>query len=214
MSGIRTPRGRSAAYRVLWQWPLRSPRRALGCIAIVAVLAIALNMLAGALTSPSSTGAPADQRAAAGTSAPTAPTPALSPGLPARPTGTAPPATRETPQPGPGNGSGADEEGARDAAARWVAAWSENRSNGMRRWLDGLDPLTTEQYLSVLGTVDLANLPDAPPVGGEDGVDVISAGGRSAVVDVHLEDESSIRLSLVRASAGWLVSNAEPVVPT
>ena len=42
---IRTPRGRSAAYRALWQWPLRSPAR-LGLTAIF-LLALVVGAVAG-----------------------------------------------------------------------------------------------------------------------------------------------------------------------
>ena len=42
---IRTPRGRSAAYRALWQWPLRSPAR-LG-LTVVLVLAVVVGAVAG-----------------------------------------------------------------------------------------------------------------------------------------------------------------------
>ena len=37
---IRTPRGRSAAYRALWQWPLRSPARLGLCVVLVLAAAV------------------------------------------------------------------------------------------------------------------------------------------------------------------------------
>ena len=42
---IRTPRGRSAAYRAIWQWPLRSPVRL--ALVVVAVLAVAVGTTIG-----------------------------------------------------------------------------------------------------------------------------------------------------------------------
>ena len=42
---IRTPRGRSAAYRALWQWPLRSPAR----LGLTAIFLLALVVAAAGL---------------------------------------------------------------------------------------------------------------------------------------------------------------------
>jgi len=49
---VRSPRGRGAAYRSLWQWPLRSPARLIGCLALVLLVALGVNHALGVLSGP------------------------------------------------------------------------------------------------------------------------------------------------------------------
>ena len=62
---VRSPRGRSAAYRALWQWPLRSPAR-LGLCAVLVVAAVVGAVTGiGALRGPRPEGSVAARWAAA-----------------------------------------------------------------------------------------------------------------------------------------------------
>ena len=53
---IRSPHGRSAAYRALWQWPLRSPARlaltAIGVLAVLVGATIGIGMTNGSVALP------------------------------------------------------------------------------------------------------------------------------------------------------------------
>ena len=53
---IRSPHGRSAAYRALWQWPLRSPARlaltAIGVLAVLVAATIGIGMTNGSVALP------------------------------------------------------------------------------------------------------------------------------------------------------------------
>ncbi|MFC7661192.1 hypothetical protein ACFQV8_38935 [Pseudonocardia benzenivorans] len=62
---IRSPRGRSAAYRALWQWPLRSPLRLAGTVVVVIALA-ALVSVAITATKPASAARPTAGQPSAG----------------------------------------------------------------------------------------------------------------------------------------------------
>ncbi|SHK82355.1 hypothetical protein SAMN05443637_112205 [Pseudonocardia thermophila] len=148
---IRTPHGRAAAYRAVWQWPLRSPAR-LAITAVVAVAVVAaVSFGIGALT-PDRTG-PLD--------GPTRATPtarSLPPGTSYTPAPTAlppVPALRPTELP-----LSAAPPAAVDAALRWTRAWVRPpEGTTAQQWLEGLRPLTTPEYLGVLSTVDPANIP-------------------------------------------------------
>jgi hypothetical protein len=143
---IRSPHGRAAAYRALWQWPLRSPRRLAATALALLVLAGAATYGIGNLTAGLRSGGGSGLAArATGTAsaapAPTAlaPVPALQPT--ALPLSKAPPA-------------------ALDVARRWARAWvrpAAGTSTG--QWLAGLRGTTTDEYLGVLAGVDPSNIP-------------------------------------------------------
>ena len=84
---IRSPRGRGAAYRSVWQWPLRSPARLIGCGVALVVVLIGVNSLLGLAGIRHSGGL-------LGTTGPTATTPAK-PGAPRGPA--AAPTTESSP---------------------------------------------------------------------------------------------------------------------
>ena len=53
---IRSPKGRGAAYRALWQWPLRSPARLVGCLIVLLIVGVGLNAATGLLRTKHSGG--------------------------------------------------------------------------------------------------------------------------------------------------------------
>ncbi len=152
---IRSPKGRGAAYRALWQWPLRSPARLVGCLVVLLALAIGLNAatgligarhggggLFGSMSKPAA--APATQPGA-----PTAPRPANPTRLPpvAELTPTQLPVAQAPPA-------------ALTAATKWTQAWAKHPDGTTTQtWVKGLRPWTTEEYLGMLSTVDPANVP-------------------------------------------------------
>jgi hypothetical protein len=152
---IRTPKGRGAAYRPLWQWPLRSPGRLVGCLVALLALLVIGNALFGHLlhrpsggllggTSSAQQAAPTLEPAAPPQAAPAQPTrlpevPALTPTE--LPKADAPPAALTT-------------------ATRWTQAWARHPAGTTTEaWVDRLRPYTTDEYLGVLATVDPSNVP-------------------------------------------------------
>jgi hypothetical protein len=211
---IRSPRGRGAAYRALWQWPLRSPARLIGCGVALVVVLVGLNALlgltgirhpGGLLGTTSATGpvqaksaAPRAPAAAAPTRLP--PVPELTPAV--LPLSKAPPA-------------------ALAVATKWTQAWAKHPpGTTTQTWVNGLKPFTTEEYLGVLDTVDPANVPATKVTGPARAVAVAPSSVR---VDVPTDALTLVVLvvdtgSSTGANAGgeWRVAGydrAEPTTP-
>jgi hypothetical protein len=149
---IRTPKGRGAAYRPLWQWPLRSPARLIGCLVVLIGLAVAGNLVLGNVFQSrgggifADTGSPAPARSAPGAAA-------VSPAPPAR----LPPVPELAPRRLPDS---AAPPAALTAATRWTRAWAHHPPGTTAAdWVNGLRPYTTEEYLGVLSSVDPSNVP-------------------------------------------------------
>jgi hypothetical protein len=193
---IRAPRGRSAAYRTLWQWPLRSPAR-LG-LCVVFGLAVVVGAVAGigALRGVTAVGS-----AVAGGSAatPTAETPTG--GRPAVVTPTVLPPVKElTPTSLPVSSA---PSAALSVAARWAGAWVDHpQGTTPQQWVDGLRPFTTDEYLGVLTGVDPTNIP-ATKVTGEPRALRVAA--RSVQVRVPTNALTLVVL-VVQTEGGWRVA--------
>jgi hypothetical protein len=89
------------------------------------------------------------------------------------------------------------------AAERWARAWVRPaEGTSARQWLDGLRPLTTEEYLGVLSGVDPENIPATEVVGEAEAVRVADRN-----VQVELEtDALTLRVLVVDTEAGWRVA--------
>lgn len=152
---IRSPRGRGAAYRSVWQWPLRSPARLIGCGVALIVVMIGLNALLG-LTGIRHPGGLLGTANPAGTAARSAP------GTPNRAPATAaptrlPPVAELTPAALP---LAKAPPAALTVATKWTEAWARHPAGTTpQSWVGGLMPYTTPEYLGVLTTVDPANVP-------------------------------------------------------
>jgi hypothetical protein len=194
---IRSPRGRAAAYRALWQWPLRSPARLALTVAVAALAAVALTSGLAALAGPPPPPAPAAAPAPSGPSATARPS-----GAPRTPTPTALPPVPDL-VPTTLAPSSADPE-ALDVAGRWAAAWVRPaEGTTAAQWLAGLRPLTTEEYLGVLGTVDPANVPATQVAGAPRAVRVAESSVRAEVPT----DTVTLLVLVVRTELGeWRVS--------
>ena len=191
---IRTPRGRSAAYRALWQWPLRSPARLGLCVAFVLAGVIGAVAGLGALRGVSAVGsvvtAPGSSVVTPGPSVTRIPT---SPSV-------LPPVAALTPSSLPVSAAPSP---ALSVAARWTAAWV-NHPPGVtsQKWVDGLRPYTTEEYLGVLAGVDPANIPAARVTGEPRAVRVAA---RSVQVEVPTNALTLVVL-VVATEDGWRVA--------
>lgn len=197
---IRTPRGRSAAYRALWQWPLRSPAR-LG-LTVVLLLAVVVGAVAGigALTVRS-----AGTTVASGGAAPTPqPAPPGRAATPVAPT-VLPPVPPLTPSSLP---LSAAPDPALSVAARWAAAWVDHPQGvSAQQWVDGLRPFTTDEYLGVLVGVDPSNIP-ATRVTGEPRATKVAS--RSVQVTVPT-NALTLDVLVVLTDEGWRVAGYDRV---
>jgi hypothetical protein len=191
---IRSPRGRSAAYRVLWQWPLRSPAR-LGFTAVLLLVAVVVGVAGlGALRLPTSGSAVADGPSA------TARPPAGNRTAPSVTPTVLPPVPDLTPSTLPLSAAPAP---ALSAAARWSAAWV-NHKPGMsaQQWVAGLQPFTTDEYLGTLTDVDPANIP-ATKVTGEPRAVRVAARSVSVTVPTNA---LTLTVLVVSTENGWRVA--------
>lgn len=195
---IRSPRGRAAAYRALWQWPLRSPARL--AVTGIALLALALGVSSAltainpptprpaGVTTGTTTTTPDTTRAPQSSSSPPAPT-AL------------PPVSELAPSELPVSSAPA---AALEVAARWSAAWVRPPDGTPAgQWIEGLRPFTTEEYLGVLATVDPGAVPSTVVTGPARAVRVAASS-----VDVEVPtDALTLLVLVVRTENGdWRVS--------
>ncbi|MFE0026755.1 hypothetical protein [Amycolatopsis sp. NPDC059021] len=192
---IRTNRGRTAVYRRLWGWPLRSPRHLIGTLVFLAIVLTALGIvLPKVIGRPASAAGGPDGTSASATPGPglAVPPPAAST-LPTRLTG--PQATPSTAAPS---------QDAIKVAKEWAAAWVKH-PNGITnaQWLEGLRPYTTDEYLPVMSTVDPANIP-ATKVTGEPAVMTSYTSSMKLVVPT---DGPKLSITVVNSPAGWRVSD-------
>ncbi len=198
---IRTPRGRAAAYRAVWQWPLRSPARL--ALTTFAVLALAAGITLGigavrgvpslsarpAGPDAAATGAPASGPAPGAESAPTALPPVAELRPPSLPLSKAPRAALRV-------------------SARWSAAWLRPPpGTTTEEWLDGLRPYTTEEYLPTLACVAPENIPATKVTGEPRPVQVAP---RSVQVEVRT-DATTLLLLVVETEEGWRVAGHDRV---
>lgn len=196
---IRSPKGRGAAYRALWQWPLRSPARLIGCLVVVLGLAIGLNAATGLIGSRSGGGGglfgPMSSPVAA---------PAAQPGAPAAPRPAnptrLPPVAELTPAQLP---LAQAPPAALTAAMKWSQAWAKHPDGTTTQtWVKGLRPWTTSEYLSVLSTVDPANVPATKVTGAAKAVAVSPKSVR-----VEVPTDALTLLVLVTETGGeWRVA--------
>ena len=151
---IRTHRGRSAVYRQVWGWPLRSHRHLAAALAGLLAVAVVLAAVLSALSGPSQRGP------AAGTELPAAGD-----------------AEADAVPPGP-----AAPPEALATARRWAQAWVHHPDGiTAEQWTEQLRPHTTEEYLPLLRSVDPANIPSRAVTGPPRAVSVTA---NSVQVDV------------------------------
>ncbi|GAA4843358.1 hypothetical protein GCM10023201_37650 [Actinomycetospora corticicola] len=185
---IRTRRGRSGAYRALWEWPLHSPARLVLVLAVAALVVVGLTALSGWL---------APRPAGSGTAlgpVPEAPTVTVAP-----PVATPPPELTPTTLP-----LSAAPQSALGVAQRWATAWADHPAGTTAaQWSDRLRPYTTDEYLPTLADVDPANVPGTRVTGLPRAVEV-----RPDSVRVQVPtDAVTLQLLLVQTAPGdWRVA--------
>lgn len=198
---IRTNRGRAAVYRKLWGWPLRSPAHLVGTLVVLVAVVVTLGIVvpqlpgggggSGPNAATGETSRDAGDRTT-GSGSDESDSDSTEP-LPTRLT-----EPRQTPTPDD------PDPAALRVAEEWATAWV-NHPEGMtiEQWLDGLRPYTTEEYLPVMSSVDLANIP-ATKVAGE----ATAATAFTSSVEAEVPtDGPTLSLTVVRTNAGWRVAH-------
>jgi len=208
---IRTNRGRAAVYRKLWAWPLRSPRH----LVVAAVLLVALAAVVGYLV-PRATGPLSGDSARPTVTLSNGVLVTITPGAGAPVGGaqsgsagtatnrTTPSSTSPVPRattPVPSSAPAAPE--ALAVAEAWARAWV-NHPTGMTNdeWIAQLVPLTTEEFLPQLRSVDPVNIPSTSVIGK---AEPVTASVR-AVDATIATDGALLRLTVIATDTGWRVS--------
>ncbi|MGH3624338.1 MAG: hypothetical protein ACRDQ5_21555 [Sciscionella sp.] len=186
---IRTNRGRAAVYRKFWGWPLRSPVHLLATVLAVALVAVVIAVLL-----PNRPGG--GRAEGSGSTLTTSATPTQE-----QPTESTQQTRLSRPVETPSSAPPAPE--ALQVAGNWAEAWV-NHPNGIsnEKWLDGLRPYTTEEYLPVMRSVDPANVPASKVTGA---ARATSSYTSSAEIVVPT-DGGELRLSVIRTPQGWRVA--------
>lgn len=198
---IRMNRGRAAVYRKLWAWPLRSPRHLIGAFVGVVVVATAIGLVMPKATNHRGDAAlrtgPTATRTAGGISS--QPGGAVQPPSTGQPTSTSA-VPRVTTVP-PSSAPPAPEAIA--IAEAWARAWVHHPP-GMtnEQWVAQLAPLTTEEFLPQLHSVDPANIPSTAVVGK---AEAVTASARAVDVTVTT-DGAKLLLTVIATDVGWRVS--------
>ena len=184
---IRSPHGRSAAYRALWQWPLRSPARLV--LTGIVVVALVVGATIGIGATNGSVSLPVGARPTPSAAAVAPPEPVLLPPVPELEPTTLP--------------VSAAPAAALQVASRWARAWVRPPDGTTAaKWLDGLRSTTTDEYLGVLSGVDPGNIPATKVTGA---AKAVSVAPRSLRVQVPT-DALTLVITVVDTDTGWRVS--------
>ena len=195
---IRTNRGRAAVYRRLWGWPLRSPRHLVmtivGFAVVVAVLAIAVAKLSGPAPKPVATNLDPTTT----TTQNVAPAPA-----PTDTSTTSSPLPTRLPAP-PSPSTAAPDPAALDVAVRWTTAWANHPAGvSTYQWLQGMRPYTTEEYMTIMESIDPANVPATKVTGPATAISSVAGS-----IDVRVPTDSGpLAITLIKTDAGWRVTH-------
>ncbi|MFC4946841.1 hypothetical protein [Pseudonocardia sp. GCM10023141] len=199
---IRTPRGRAAAYRGLWQWPLRSPARLAMTLVVVAALAAGLSFALTAAGGGSASGKIPPIAMAPTPTYRSTPQQPLNPSSSPAPTAL-PPVAELQPTALPVSQA---PQAALDVAAAWTAAWVRPPAGTPAgQWLEGLRATTTPEYMGVLAGVDPGNIPSTKVTGPPKAV---SVSPKSVRVEVPT-DALTLTEVLINSDVGWRVSSYE-----
>ena len=185
---IRSPHGRSAAYRALWQWPLRSPARlaltAIGVLAVLVAATIGIGMTNGSVALP------VGARPTPSAAAPVAPPePVLLPPVPELEPTTLP--------------VSAAPAAALQVASRWARAWVRPPDGTTAaKWLDGRQHAEVLVGGGAAQAVDPGNIPATKVTGA---AKAVSVSPRSLRVQVPT-DAVTLVITVVDTDTGWRVS--------
>ncbi|MEU6128166.1 hypothetical protein ABZ805_03230 [Saccharopolyspora sp. NPDC047091] len=189
---IRTHRGRAAVYRRLWGWPLRSPKHLVTAVIVLAAVATAVGLMLpepplarNYRYQPDGT----EQQAAPAPPSPTPAPPRIS--VPNTPPAPVPP----------------DPAGLRVVEA-WGAKWATHPpGTPAGKWVESLRPYTTDEFITVMTSVDPANVPSTRITG-----PAVSLSSTANSIAARLPtDAGDIEVDVMRTEQGWRVSGYNKV---
>jgi hypothetical protein len=188
---IRMNRGRAAVYRRLWAWPLRSPRHLAVAVVTFAVLATVVGILIPENPDPVSARTAASRGTTSSTAQPSRPSSTAS-------SGTQRPAVTTTP---PAPAPPAPE--ALAVASAWANAWV-NHPAGItnEQWTAQLAPLTTDEFIPQLRTIDPSNIPSTRVTGPPTPT---KSTAKAVELDI-VTDGAVLHLTVIATPVGWRVS--------
>lgn len=196
---IRTHRGRAAVYRRIWGAPLRSPKHLIVTVVIMVALVTTVGFVVPKLLpggdAPSPAASESETRWTHEDSGQSAFSPSES--APAEPS-----ETRLTESPlSPTSAPAAPE--AIVAATKWARAWVNHPAGTTsEKWLAGLAPYTTDEYLPVMESVEPKNIP-ASKVTGKAKVTHSTSSSVEAEVPT---DGPKLLITVVKTHDGWRVA--------
>ena len=98
----------------------------------------------------------------------------------------------------------APDPAALDIATRWTTAWA-NHPQGVStyQWLQGMRPYTTEEYMTVMESIDPANVPASRVTGPATAIASVAGS-----IDVRVPTDSGpLAVTLINTSDGWRVTH-------
>ncbi|MGQ0837698.1 hypothetical protein [Actinokineospora sp.] len=204
---IRTNRGRAAVYRKLWGWPLRSPKHLAVAVVVAAVLIAGVGILLPKIAGRSAgaqTAAPGSSSSAQATTTTKPSGPRPDPGPGGNNTPSALPTRLPSESRAPTSVPAASK--ALETAEVWARAWVDHPAGEpAEKWLDRLRPFTTEEYMTVMSTVDPANVA-ATAVTGK----AVARASFPKSVDAEVPTNGGIlRITVIETDRGWRVANYE-----
>lgn len=208
---IRTNRGRAAVYRKLWGWPMRSPSHLVAVVLVVAAVVLTVGIVvpqltgsgdgrgsgAAAETTGSSSAAPDETGTSEDGTTTGETTGGATSDLPTR---------LPSPTQKPTSAPPADD--ALKVATAWGKAWVNHpKGTTSEKWLDGLRPYTTEEYLVEMSTVDPENIPATKVTGPP----VPKQSYTSSVTANLPTDGGTLAITVIDTPQGWRVAFYEQV---
>ncbi|MCA1192543.1 MULTISPECIES: hypothetical protein [unclassified Saccharopolyspora] len=190
---IRTHRGRAAVYRRLWGWPLRSPKHLVTAVIVLAAAATTIGIM---LPEPPPS---RNYRDPSGGTEQHQAVPAPASPTPAPPTISVP---NTPPAPAPADPAGLH------VVEAWGAKWATHPpGTPAGKWVESLRPYTTDEFITVMTSVDPANVPSTRITG-----PAVPLSSTANSIAARLPtDAGDIEVDVMRTEQGWRVSGYNKV---
>lgn len=190
---IRTHRGRAAVYRTLWGWPMRSPRHLVATLVVLAAVGTVVGLL---LPEPPVTRTHSQYEPTSSNDANYYPE--------SQPSKSPP--TFQVPQAAPAPASPSPDGLA--VVESWGKAWANHPpGTDQQQWLTRLRPFTSDEFITVMASVDPANIASTAVTGAPKPVE-----STSSSMEVRLPTNAGeLQVLVVRTAEGWKVAGYDKV---